>query len=123
MFIFENNEPVYPLKITSINGNPTEVLIYLFTRDKQTAIHYDFSIEYSDWVKPVDVAHFDVLKEFINNPLYLTKLRAVISAEEMDRDIMFTVYSGSLFSEIPGFQATILVIAIVIVLFLTLKRK
>lgn len=123
VFIFESEEPVYPLKITSINGHPTEVLIYMFANDKQTAIHYDFSIEYSGLIKPADIAHFDVLSEYVDEPLYLTKLRAVISAEEMDRDVNFAIYEASIFSEVPGFQVMVLIIAIATILFLNLKRK
>jgi hypothetical protein len=123
VFTFKSYEPVYPLRISSINGYPPEVLIYLFSRDKQTTIHYNFSIEYSSLIKPGDVNEYFVLREFINKPLYLTKLRAIIPAEEMDRDVKFVVYEGSIFSVTPGFQALILFISTAIILFLFSRRN
>ncbi len=123
VFTFESGEPVYPLRITSINGYSTEVLIYLFAQDKQTTIHYNFSMEYSSLIKPGDVSDYIVLREFIKESLYLTKLRAIIPAEDMDRDVTFVVHEGSILSVTPGFQVVILLISMAIILFLFSRKN
>lgn len=119
-FIFESEKPIYPLKITSLNKNPTEILLYLFTHDEQTALHYDFSTEYAGWIKPEDVEHTKVLKKYVNEPLFLTKMRSVISPEEMDMDVEFSPSTSS--STVPGFLATGLIAILGLIILMKRKR-
>lgn len=84
--------------------------------------NYDFSTEYAEWVGPEDVEHTKILKKYINDPLFLAKLRSVISPEEMDRNIEFSPSTSSS-SIVPGFLAVGTVIAILVIIISSSKKR
>ncbi|KAA0006757.1 MAG: DUF2330 domain-containing protein [Thermoplasmata archaeon] len=88
-FIFKSNKIVYPLRITSLNGKATEVLLYVFSDKESHPKNYEFSMEYSDWIAPEDVMNYTILSKFVYKKFYLTKLRAVIKPEKMNEDVEF----------------------------------
>ncbi|MCD6573964.1 MAG: DUF2330 domain-containing protein [Thermoplasmata archaeon] len=122
-FIFKSNETVYPLRITSLNGKATEVLLYVFSDKESHPKNYEFSVEYSNWVAPEDVMNYTTLSRIIHKKFYLTKLRAVIKPEKMDEDIEFSNYTEMYTGTQPNRSTIYPVIAIVAILsFLIFKR-
>ena len=84
---FATDRPVYPLKISSISADSnTELLLYVFGNRK---INYPgFSVEFSKQISPNDYKDYKNIKELlISKSFYLTKLRAILTPEEMTSDL------------------------------------
>ncbi len=87
---FSTDTIIYPLRISSIStAAQTEVLLYIF--DRRSWEYPKFSIEYSSYLKPEDYAEFSSLYKLLNGKsFYLTKVRALLSPDDMREDIVFS---------------------------------
>ncbi len=107
---FASDDIVYPLRITSLNEAPTEVLLYVFSDRIVVPEQYDFiigfdyggenlfALEFGDRVSVEDVSEYEILPELLSTYLrsdefYLTKLRGRISTDRMV-DIDLVEYEG-----------------------------
>ena len=96
-FVFRAPEPVYPLKISSLNSGKTEVLLYvlapLWVSDPQMTPVCRLTFNFRDWDRlPVGQALWRNSQRFdsYSMPLRLTKLRAEFTPEQMSRDILLS---------------------------------
>jgi hypothetical protein len=100
---FASNEPVYPLRISSLSATtatPPEVLLYLLADHVMVPEQYPLYIGYGSWtdnaftlefannVSIEDLSEYEILPELMSTYLpgdefYLTKLRGWISADQM----------------------------------------
>jgi len=86
-FTFDAPEPIYPLRISSLNPGETEVLLYVL--GPQAYGHEGMQLEYAERWQPVQIG---ALKEFSelagemekNGGCCLTKLRRTYSPEQME---------------------------------------
>ena len=96
---FECDEPVYPLKISSLNRGATEVLLYIAAEKRAQA--EGFSEEYSRHCDveragrpPEDTelgGMYPTFAEFFaGHAFVLTKIRRVFTPAEMTSDVLFT---------------------------------
>lgn len=86
-FTFETMEPIYPLKISSINGGETEVLLYTFANSYLTG--GDLQLEYAG--KPSLGEQSSALEDLLSGKTSnsnLTKLRGTYKAKEMTSDVV-----------------------------------
>ncbi len=105
---FSTDEIFYPLKISSISAaERTEVLLYIF--DKQPRSYPGFSVEYSSYLTPAEYERYKSIGNLLKGgSFYLTKMRAYLSPEDMDEDMVFPLYSSSLPFNAPIFQILII---------------
>ena len=96
-FVFRAPEPVYPLKISSLNSGKTEVLLYvlapMWVSDPQMTPVCRLMFRYMDWdFLGVGQALWMDMERWPDYPVpaYLTKLRAEFSPEQMSRDIQLS---------------------------------
>lgn len=96
-FVFRAPEPVYPLKISSLNSGKTEVLLYvlapLWVSDPQMTAVCRLTFHFRDWDRlPVGQALFweSLRSHSYSMPVQLTKLRAEFTPEQMSRDILLS---------------------------------
>lgn len=105
---FESDEIVYPLRITSLSSERSEVLLYVFAEQKVVPKEYQFLslnlpeqvinyagdeenifyLEFEEQIPLEQLEFYDILYELLTTSLtgyeyYLTKLRAEISADKM----------------------------------------
>lgn len=83
---FPSSKIVYPMKITAVSTNYTELLLYVFAQHKMT--FHRSELEYADWISEKDVRHYlHTVRPSVKNKMYLTKLRARFSKQGMGSDI------------------------------------
>jgi len=80
-FTFKTDRPVYPMRLTGLNGHPLTVALYVFGNSRFTAPH--FKLE--SCTEP-GVAH-PLLSQWTANMPVATKLTAKLSAADMEYDI------------------------------------
>ncbi|MBN3037751.1 MAG: DUF2330 domain-containing protein [Candidatus Diapherotrites archaeon] len=89
---FDSPEPVYPLRISSINKGSSEVLLYVLADRHVTAEGFDE--EYAEWVKSSDIDRYSYpeLSKLLDREYFLTKMRRIMWPVEM-QDVYFQEYS------------------------------
>jgi hypothetical protein len=106
-FKFKSSEPIYPLKISSLNKGKTDVLIYLWSD-----IRYDEPLLKTEW--SVDSLPFVDLDDIVRIPdsghtsgvswtgrHRLTKFTASFAPEQMSRDLLFKSSATNEVTPIP----------------------
>jgi len=86
MLTFESKEPVYPLKISSVNAGSTEILLYVFTKH-QVQVN-GFTSEYGKWIETKDAKSYKNLNGLLDDRYYLTKMRRQMWPREMTSDLI-----------------------------------
>ncbi|MDD5665880.1 MAG: DUF2330 domain-containing protein [Actinomycetota bacterium] len=86
-FIFDAPEPVYPLRISSLNPGETEVLLYVLAA--QAYGHGSMELEYAERWQPVQIGALAEYSELAGNMeesggCCVTKLRRTFSPEDME---------------------------------------
>ena len=86
-FIFDAPEPVYPLRISSLNPGETEVLLYVLAA--QAYGHGSMELEYAERWQPVQIGALAEYSELAGNMeesggCCVTKLRRAFSPEDME---------------------------------------
>ena len=89
---FEADAPIYPLALTSITGHKTQILLYLFSRDKWTSngrleLHYAARFETQPGRHIVPSGFFTGRE--LSLP-YLSKFKRTLNPEQMQDDLVFT---------------------------------
>jgi hypothetical protein len=89
---FEADAPIYPLALTSTTGHKTQVLLYIFSRDKWTSngrlkLHYAARLETQPG-RHIEPSGFFTDKE-LELP-YLCKFKRTLNPKQMQDDLVFT---------------------------------
>jgi hypothetical protein len=106
-FTFDTPEPVYPLRISSLNPGDTEVLLYVLGPEAYG--HESLRLEYAERWQPVQagaLAEFSQLAGAMEEDggCFLTKLRRTFSPEDME-DLYLTPLDASQLAQWPGVAA------------------
>ncbi|MFH1915676.1 MAG: DUF2330 domain-containing protein [Nanoarchaeota archaeon] len=114
---FQTDEPVYPLRISSVNAGVTEILLYVFSDHKtRVSTLHGFDVEYAKLIEtddiktygyyqyldrvqnsgaakiavpPAYVGTYYYLNELIDDEYYLTKFRSEMWPKDMTADLVF----------------------------------
>ncbi len=85
---FRAEEPVYPLRLSSLNPGPTEIQLYLLTEHRMEVP--GFHTEFAGQLERRQVPAGDLYNVLAPGPNYLTKLQATMDGSEMTRDLVFS---------------------------------
>jgi hypothetical protein len=88
---FESDQIVYPLRISAISArDPSEVLLYVFASHRMTypGARTEYANRFSTPEFESMQARYMYLREYITEPVYLTKLRKTFSTAEMTDDLL-----------------------------------
>lgn len=80
-FTFKTDKPVYPMRLTGLNGQSLRVDLYVFGDTRAAAPH--FKVE--SCTRP-SIAH-PLLRQWIGNSAVVTKLTATLSPADMRKDV------------------------------------
>ena len=106
-FTFDTTEPVYPLRISSLNPGDTEVLLYVLA--PQAYGHASLELEYAEKWQPGQIGALGEFSELASGMesaggCCITKLRATYSPGEME-DLYLSPLDPSLLEQWPGLAA------------------
>jgi len=106
-FTFETPEPVYPLRISSLNPGTTEVLLYVL--GPEAYVSGNMEIEYAERWQPVQIAALADFSELAkelekDDGCCITKLRKEFSPDEME-DLYFVPLDDGQLTQWASFTA------------------
>ncbi len=107
-FTFSTPEPVYPLRISSLNPGDTEVLLYVL--GPQAYGHESLELEYAERWQPGQIGALGKFSEMAgkmeeSGGCCITKLRRTFSPEQME-DLYLSPLDPSRLEQWPGLAAT-----------------
>jgi hypothetical protein len=89
---FRTNSPVYPLRISSINGGESQIVLYIITlRPVSTA---GLKLGYRQSHTAVELARASSLIPRTEEPMWVTKVTKTMPASAMTRDLYFPTLAG-----------------------------
>src|SRR5205085_9979678 len=86
---FRSRGPVYPLRISSLNGGETELLVYLLA-DRALAAD-GFTVEFSRELSAEVLNGITKNTPEIHGPMHLTKMVRKMRTASMTQDVYFSV--------------------------------
>lgn len=86
---FRANFPVYPLRISSLNGGTTDLLVYAVTDGPAGAT--GFRAEYAQPLPPAKLNELTHGLPIISHPMWLTKLTRKMPTASMAKDLYLAV--------------------------------
>jgi hypothetical protein len=84
-FEFGTPEPVYPLRISSINKGASEIDLYVFAEHRQQ--EQGFEVSYASRVTAGEMSRYPTLNKLLDREYFLTKLERTMWSGEMSYDI------------------------------------
>jgi|GEM_PF-3105221 len=90
---FATDEIIYPLKISSVNTGPSEILLYVFSNHRTQVENIEgFEVEYAKWIETDDVegSQYRNLSQLLDDRYFLTKFRKEMWPKQMTDDLRIT---------------------------------
>lgn len=91
-FKFDSPEPIYPLKISSVNKGASEIHLYAFTEHRVQ--EEAFAVTYAKQIEPEDILHnYPELNKLLDRGYFLTKLERTMWPADMTYDLVLTKHT------------------------------
>lgn len=86
-FEFDSPNPMYPLRISSVNKGASEIRLYSFTQHRMS--EPGFEVEYASRIEPEEIIHrYPKLNQLLDRGYFLTRMERTMWPAEMTYDIV-----------------------------------